>query len=167
MTSQPIKYTLLLLLTLSTAFAQEKSKDTKDKEAWDKLNKPTPHIIDPEDIFTPDQERFLEDAITDYQKHKGVEFIIISESNADKFKALNLKEQRKWESEKAEDNAVLLAISKDLHRMRIQNGNKIKEKVSDAETRLIIDAFCVPKFKNNDYYQGALDGMTEIINKMK
>jgi len=164
-----IRYTcLLFLLAFATAFAQKKTeKDAKDKEQWEKLIKPVPHILDNENIFSSEQVHQLEDIINNYKKNKGVEFIIITESTADKFGTLTVKEAYKWENEKAENKGILLAISKNLHRMRIQNGGKIKERLSDAETRLIIDAFCIPKFKNNDYYQGSVDGMAEIIRKLK
>lgn len=166
--SKNIKYAFLLfLLAFASAFAQEKTnKDAKDKEQWEKLIKPVSHIIDNENIFSSEQMHQLEDIIKNYKKNRGIQFVIITENNADKFGTLTVKEAYKWENEKAENNGILLAISKNLHRMRIQNGDKVKERLSDAETRLIIDAFCVPKFKNNDYYQGTIDGMAEIIRRL-
>ena len=160
---------LLLLFCATTAFSQSttKDKDAKNKELWESLNKPENYIIDQEDIYTPDQERFLDEIITDYRKRNGVEIVIIAVATAEKFDALTLHDSHRWANATAEDNGILLAISKSLHRMRIQNGNKVKEKISDAETRLIIDAFCIPKFKNNDYYQGTVDGIIEIVKKLK
>jgi uncharacterized protein len=160
--------TLLLILTFSAAFGQVKVKDkNKEQKIWDSLNKPTTLIRDIEDIYTPDQERFLLEIIEDYKKRNGIEIIIVSEANAAKFDALTLKGAYDWPSAVAEGNGILLSISKALHRMRIQNGDNIKGKLTDAETRLIIDAFCIPKFKNNDYYQGTLDGIIEIVKQLR
>jgi uncharacterized membrane protein YgcG len=167
MTTKNIQYTLIFLLVLTTAFAQQKKvdKDVQDKKLWESLNKPKSTIIDEEDVFTDDEERMLQDIMAGYKKMRGIEFVIVSVADAEKFKSLNLKDV--YLSENIESNGVMLAISKDKHRMRIQNGSNIKAKLSDAETRLIIDAFCVPKFQKDDYYQGALDGMIEIVNRSK
>lgn len=167
--TQSIKYTLLFLLMATTTFAQVKKqdKDSKDKKLWESLDKSGSNIIDEEDIFTEEQERMLFDIITGYKKTRGIQFIVVSVADAEKFKSLNLKDVSNPANENIVDNGVLLAISKDLHKMRIQNGNRVKAKLSDAETRLIIDAFCVPKFQKDDYYEGTLDGIIEIVRRSK
>jgi len=168
-----IQHTILfissLLISLNSGFAQEKKQDknSADEVVWKSLNKSASNIIDDEDIFTPEQELKLLEVINNYKKNRGIEFVIISISDLEKFKALGLSDVHKWENESAKATGVMLAISKGLHRMRIQNGDVVKIKVSDAATRLIIDAFCVPKFQKDDYYQGVLDGMAEIVRRAR
>ena len=47
--------------------------------------------------------------------------------------------------------------------MRIQNGYGIEKMISDAETKEVIDKFFVPSFKNGEYYEGTLIGLSKLI----
>ena len=68
---------------------------------------------------------------------------------------------------KGKDNGILIVISTDLRRIRIQNGYGIEAVISDAETKHIMDNFFIPRFREGKYFEGTLEGTIAIINRLK
>ena len=134
----------------------------------DTLLKPSGYVNDFEDLFTDEQERYLERLIADYEKQSTNEIVIVTLSpymaydvDFDKYALYLLN---KWGvGKKGKNNGILIAISEGLKRMRIQNGYGIEAVLSDQQTKQIIDQLFIPRFKRGDYYKGVLDGVTEIM----
>ena len=84
------------------------------------------------------------------------------------FEDYTLVMMRMWGvGKKDKNNGILIVISPDLRRMRIQNGHGIENILSDAETKFIVDNSFIPKFKEGKYFEGTRDGIIAIINKLK
>ena len=68
---------------------------------------------------------------------------------------------------KDKDNGIVIGISKSLRKMRISNGSGIEKLLSDEQTKLIIDTQFIPFFKQSDYYNGTLNGLEYLIDRLK
>lgn len=153
-------YLLLSFLTLLPAYSQ------------DNLLKPIGLVNDFEDIFTPEQEQALNALLREAQLPADAKIAVVTISKdstpKEEFEAFTLQLAKSWGIGDAnEDNGILIAVSGGHRRIRIQNGDGIVMRMSDAETKTIIDDVIIPKFKENDYYQGIVDGISQIVKHLK
>ena len=64
---------------------------------------------------------------------------------------------------KGKDNGLVFLVVVDDRKMAIQNGYGLEGRLTDYETKLIIDQYIIPQFKSGNYYQGIDDGTDQII----
>jgi uncharacterized protein len=62
------------------------------------------------------------------------------------------------------DNGLIILVAKEDRNMAIQNGYGLEEKLTDFETKLIIEDYILPRFKQDQYYEGINDGTDQIFN---
>jgi uncharacterized protein len=83
------------------------------------------------------------------------------------FDSLTLLLARKWvDRKKNEDNGILIGFSKEMRRIRIQNGVGIEKRISDSETKDILDSLILPQFKKGNYYEGIREGILALYRKL-
>ena len=75
--------------------------------------------------------------------------------------SIKIAEKNKIGTEK-DDNGVLLLVVKDDRKLRIEVGYGLEGFLTDAKSSYIIRNFITPEFKNNNYYSGIKNGLTEI-----
>ena len=153
---------LLVFLTQS-AFAQD---------ILNKFPKPTASVNDFDNIFTDEEEINLNDLIITYNKRANAEIVIITidekSTTSKDFEDLTLQIANKWGVGSAEkNNGILIGISNGLKMIRIQNGTGIETRMTDDETKQIIDSVIIPKFKEGQYYKGTREGVKAIVNHLK
>ncbi len=76
--------------------------------------------------------------------------------------SIKLAQMLKAGSEK-NDNGVLLLVSKDDKKLRIEVGYGLEGVLTDAKSANIIRSIITPEFKNNNYTEGIKAGTEEII----
>jgi len=174
---------LILLLNNLHAFSQEMNQHTIDSlkiegvENFQKLYwlNPIKHygwVTDYEKLYSKDEIKILNDLIDKFEKETSAEIAIdtldsLRATNAN-FDDLSLRIAQKWGIGKSgKDNGIVIAISKHYRKIRIQNGNGIEQVISDDETKFIIDNYFIPKFKNENYYSGTLNGIMELMKKLR
>lgn len=126
-------------------------------------------IIDNENIFTSIEIQQL-DSIVTHCWDKGIAEIAIvtlddrhtNKENFDSYVFNNLTSYALGEYGK--NNGIVIAISKKLRQMRIENGYGIEQVLSNAATKKIIDEQFIPKFKDGKYFEGTLNGLHTIIS---
>ncbi len=73
----------------------------------------------------------------------------------------------RWKpGQEGKDNGVLLAIFLDDRALRIEAGYELEGKLTDAQSKLIIENSIAPSFKQGDYYAGIQKGIHAIIQKV-
>ena len=153
----------ILLFFAFSGFAQ-----STEKPFWEAFPKPDKWVNDYEDIYNDTQEIALIEMVTAYEKKTGVSIIVVTLNSPKGLDQITVDIATQWLApKKVADNSILIAISKGMHRMRIQNGNKIKEIISDAETKDIINNVFVPEFQKNNYYEATSNGIMEISKQLK
>lgn len=123
-------------------------------------------------LFTDDENKALDSLVSAFERTTTVEISVATVDSAmvkDKdFEDYTLVMLRTWGvGKKDKNNGILIVISPDLRRMRIQNGYGIENILSDAETKYIVDNSFIPKFKEGKYFEGTRNGIIAIINKLK
>ena len=69
--------------------------------------------------------------------------------------------------QKNKNNGIMIGVSASLRRIRISNGYGIEAKLSDNETKKIIDEIVLPEFKERNYYTGLKKGLAAIMIKVR
>ena len=88
-------------------------------------------------------------------------------SNDENFDSLVIAIHNFWGiGKKNKDNGILIGISTANRKIRISNGYGIEDKLSDEETKAIIDSIVVPAFKKGDYFEGVKNAIEEIMQKI-
>lgn len=75
---------------------------------------------------------------------------------------------KKWGvGQKDKNNGVMIAFSTALRRIRIQNGYGIESKMTNEETKKIIDNIMLPEFKSENYFEGLKKGLVAIMSEIR
>lgn len=128
-------------------------------------------VNDFEDVLTENQEEELTEMMLNYEKVTSNEIAFVSVSslgpyeNIDDF-ALKLA-QKNGLGKLQKNNGIIIVLSKTLRVFRIQNGEGIGDKLTDAETGLIIEETIIPNFKSGKYFEGIRDGIIRIKKELE
>jgi len=132
---------------------------------------PKNYVSDYENIFTEEQETWLNHLIDSFEKRSTNEIAVVSFDTVmvtkQNFDALTLKLANAWGIGKEDkNNGVLIGICSGYKKMRIQNGKGIEKILSEAETKLIVDSSFLPRFKEGNYFEGTVNGINHLIQKL-
>lgn len=173
---------IIVFLAFTNVWSQEKTENidslrTKNIELFRNLfwNHPPRYqkwVNDYENLYTTGQEAELTTLIDNFEKETSFEIAIVTidtiRVEEDKFEDLSLHIAKTWGvGKRFKDNGVLIAISKGYKRMRIQNGNGTEKIFTNEETQLVIDNYFIPYFKKEEYFNGTLSGLKEIMRILK
>jgi len=173
-----LKQTLLIIALLFAGFigsAQSAGPDTSDIG-----NRYTTGIIpqrlglinDFDGLFSVSERTKLDSLVSAFEIETTAEVGVVTlPANYidDKgFESYTLTLFRRWGMGKAiKNNGVLLCISPSLRRIRIQNGYGIEARMTDQQTKDILDRAIVPRFKEGNYFEGVYDGVLSIIEHLR
>lgn len=167
----------VLFISLNiTANAQLASSSSSETISNDKTDSPYPESVgrvnDFENILTKKQEHSLTRLINSFEKETTIEIAILtldpSLTSLENFDAYSLSVMNYWGVGKKEtNNGILIAVSAEMRRIRINNGYGIEKVLSDEQTKVIINNFCIPHFKKNEYFEGIKAGLEQLIEHLK
>ncbi len=134
--------------------------------------KPLGWISDYEHIFSDSQISELDSIISDFEKETANEIAIVtiesSWTTKEIFDSLTLAIANNWGiGKKDKNNGILIGISTGLRKIRINNGYGIEAKLTDAETKKIIDDIILPEFKKGNYFEGTKNGILALMQKVR
>lgn len=163
---------ILLLTTSCGAFKKSQSdKTTGAKTESSIFPKPTGYVSDFENILTDAEERVLTTLIKELESQTTDQISIVTLTGLEPYDNIDdysMDLANYWGvGQKDENNGILIAICKELRKIRIQNGYGIEKRLSDAETKKIIDEVMIPEFKNDKYFEGLKKGVEAIIQELK
>jgi uncharacterized protein len=159
---------LSILLFLTFVITTELLSQDRKK---DKLPQAVGFVNDFEDIFSTGQENFLDSMIRAYEKGTTIQIALITVDTSmisrNDFDKYILQIANAWGvGQKEKNNGIVIGISKGFRTMSIQNGYGIANILSDSETKKIIDTAFIPLFKNGEYFEGVINGLKVIMNKL-
>ncbi len=134
--------------------------------------KPLGWTSDFEHIFSSDQINELDSIISKFEKETTNEIAIVtidsSWTTKETFDSLILKVGNDWGIGKKDiNNGIVIGISTGLRRIRISNGYGIEAKLTDAETKKILEDLIIPEFKKGNYFEGTKNGLLALIQKVR
>ncbi len=129
-------------------------------------------INDYEHIFSDDQISDLDSIISEFDKETKNEIAIVtidsSWTTKESFDSFTLAIAENWGvGKKVKNNGILIGISTGLRMIRINNGYGIEAKLTDAETKKIIDDIILPEFKKGNYFEGTKNGLLALMQKIR
>jgi uncharacterized protein len=138
----------------------------------DTIPRPIGYINDFEHIFTPAQIDTLDNLLHDYEQRTTIEIAVLTADSSltmsGNFDFFTLKTMSAWRIGKKEsDNGMLIGISRSFRKIRIQNGSGIEKVLPNADTKKIIDESFIPFFKKGQYYEGLLNGLKTLMQRLE
>ncbi len=159
---------LFLFFLLQTVLACSQTNDSTEQ-----LNYPESKgwINDYENLFSYDEARILDSVISDFESKTSNEIAIITVDSTilknEEFNAFAFNIANYWGvGKKDKNNGILICISVQQRKIRIENGLGIEKRLTNDMTKKIIDETILPNFKHGEYFQGALQGLKSIIKTL-
>lgn len=172
-TNFTISILTVFLMTTSCGLLKKSQTDNpvSTKTESSKFPEPVGYINAFENILTDQEERELTAIIKEHESKSGDQISIVTLTSLEPYDNIDdysLDLANYWGvGQKEKDNGILIALGKGLRKIRIQNGYGIEKRLTDIETKKIIDEVMIPDFKNDNYFEGLKKGVEAIIEELK
>ncbi len=138
----------------------------------DTIPRPVGLVNDFEHLFTQQQIDQLDDLIHAFEQRTTIEIGVITVDSsltmAGNFDFFTQKTMDAWLiGKKDKNNGILIGISKQFRKIRIQKGAGIEKELSNADTKRLIDEAFLPFFKKGEYYEGLLNGLKTLMQRLE
>ena len=156
------KYFTILLLVLG-CFISETVSAQYDIPEKPKLET---SVYDYINLLTPSQKSSLENKLIRYADSTSTQIvcIIIGSTKGEDITMLGAKWGQKWGiGQKGEDNGIVITLAKDDRKVDINTGYGIEYRITDMNSKRIIERIMIPEFKNDNYYAGLDKGSDAIF----
>jgi len=158
--------------TIEKDSLKNKSIELFRKVFWDNLPKPVSWTNDYENLYSDAEQTKLDSIITEFERDTTFEIGIVTidtlKTSKENFEKLSLHIAQTWGiGKRGKDNGILIAISKVYRKIRIEHGNGIEKIITEDDMKAIIDNYFIPAFKKEEYFNGTLNGLIEIIKLLK
>lgn len=151
-----------------TSPSQVTSESAKGKVVFPKA---IGYVNDFENLLSVEEEELLSKIVKEHEAKYGDQIVIVTLTSIAPYENINdysLDLANAWGvGQKDKNNGVLIALSKELRAIRIQNGMGIEKRLTDAETAAIIDTHMIPAFKEDKYFLGLKNGVKAILIELK
>lgn len=165
---------LIIIIILSSCGSVKKPYQESTfsiKTGFTNFPLPSGYINDFENILTASEEKKLAKLIRAQQARTQDQIVVVTVASIEPFEQLDDYARGLiyyWGvGEKVDRKGILIALGKDLRRVRIENGAGIVKRLTDAETQQIIDEIIIPEFKEEQFFQGLKNGLRAIFEELK
>ncbi|MEL4456546.1 TPM domain-containing protein [Lutimonas vermicola] len=165
-------FVILILIFVSCISTKAEAQTEKQKYeiTLSEFPKQIGFVNDFENIFTEEQKDQLTKFLTYYKETSFREIAVITidsipeNTDFDKY-AMGMSDN--WNVGKNSDgNGLTIVLSKSLRKVRISTTGITKNLyLSDEFCQKVIDENMIPEFKNENFYDGVLLGLNELIRK--
>ncbi len=117
-------------------------------------------------MLSPATVQQLEFLLTSFEEKESTQIALltINSLQGENLEAFSLKVVEKWQLGRADlDNGALLLIAKNDRKIRIEVGYGLEGGLTDLTAGRIIRNDITPQFKNGNFDQGVIDGITAMI----
>jgi uncharacterized protein len=148
---------LLLFLTLMLQAAASVARDIPSLSA---------RVNDYAAMLSPATRQQLESVLAALEKEESTQLAVltIDSLQGENLEEFSLKVVEKWRlGQKGLDNGALLLIAKNDRKLRIEVGYGLEGVLTDLTSGRIIRDIITPQFKNGNFDQGVIDGVSAMI----
>jgi uncharacterized protein len=144
---------------------------TYRQNLWDTLPAAIGWVNDFEDLFTEEQEHYLEKMLAHFEKSTSIEISIVTlDSNMvalNKFNDFSYRLMKIWGVGKiSKSNGILICICKDYKKVCVTTDFGIDRFMTDAEKHKVISRDFIPYFAKNEYYDGTSSGLNAMLARI-
>jgi uncharacterized protein len=166
-----LSLTWLAIGLLSASCSTASNDNSRIPKKISGFPQPTGYVNDFDFLLTKEEEAQLTDIIKKHEQETTDQIAIVTLDTFDtyeKFEKYTLDLANYWGvGQKGKNNGILIGVSQKSRWIRIQNGYGIEKRLSDEETKRIIDDEILPEFKSENYYEGLRKGLLAIIAELK
>ncbi len=122
-------------------------------------------VIDQTKTLTPEQLRMLDQKLREIEARKGSQVVVlmVSTTKPEEIEQFAIRVADKWKiGRKKVDDGVIVLIAKNDRTVRIEAGYGLEGALTDALSKRIIDGTMIPRFKQQDFYDGISAGVDRI-----
>ena len=126
-------------------------------------------IMDMANIMDSSDEYALNQKLTNLSNETGIQVavLIISSLEGEAIESYSMRVAENWKlGQKGQDNGVLLLVSIGDRELRIETGYGVEGDLTDTKCGLIIRNVITPYFKEGDYSEGIVKGVTAIVENV-
>jgi uncharacterized protein len=128
----------------------------------------TGHVNDYADLLGPEAEARVESELAGLEDETGAQVVILTEPSLEggSLEEFTIRVAETWKLGRAEqDDGVLIFVSRDDRKIRIEVGYGLEGAIPDAYAKRIIDEQMVPSFRAGDY-EGGLAAAAAAVAKL-
>ena len=133
--------------------------------AYASPGQPTGFMNDFANMLKETERQQLETKLAGFEKNTGNEIAVATIPNlgGDTIENFAAELFKEWGiGKKGKDNGILLLVSRDDHKVRIEVGYGLEGSLTDAQSSWILKNIVVPAFQDNNFY-GGIDGAVDKI----
>jgi uncharacterized protein len=130
----------------------------------------TARVTDLTGTLTTEQRNALEERLQAFEAQKGsqIAILIVPTTHPEEIEQYSIRVVEQWKlGRKSVDDGVLLLIAKDDHKLRIEVGYGLEGVLPDVIAKRIIADDITPHFKQGDFYDGIVAGITRVIGVLQ
>lgn len=126
----------------------------------------TGRVVDTADLLDPGMEAALTDKLAAFEAQSSDQVVVATVPDLQGYDIADYANRlaRQWAiGQKDEDNGVLLLVSRDDRKVRIEVGYGLEGTLTDALSTLVIQNDILPAFRSGDYPAGIAKGVDGIL----
>jgi uncharacterized protein len=130
----------------------------------------TGRVDDTANLISPEQRQRIEAQLAQFEKQTGDQVAVLTVDSLDgeAIEDYANKVARAWAlGQKGKNNGVLLLVSKNDRKMRIEVGYGLEPELTDLQTSLIQNQVIIPHFKQGDFGGGIEAGVDAILTTLQ
>lgn len=167
-----IMIAVVVLLCVNTTNAQIKPlADTAVVIFNDTFPKPVGYINDYDSLLTKAEIEDLAEIVINHQRKRGDQIVVATITSIYPYQNLydySLSLANHWGvGSKETNNGITIVFYRAGKEMRIQNGDGVMLRLTNAETQRIMDEVMIPHFRTGQYYTGIRAGLVEMIKELE
>lgn len=127
------------------------------------------YVNDYAEILNEDTEKYIMNNSINLNNKTGAQIVVVTVNNLDgaSIEDYSLEVARKFEiGDKEKNNGILLIVSKEDRKVRIEVGYGLEGLINDAKAGRLLDNYVIPYLKNNDWDNGIINGYKAIYKEL-
>jgi len=123
-------------------------------------------VVDRAELLDAPTEARLTQMLAAHEQAAGEQVVVVTvpDLQGRSIEEFGVELGRRWGiGQKGKDNGALLIVARDERRVRIEVGYGLEERLTDAQSSLIINNIVMPAFKQSDFARGINEGATAMI----
>lgn len=157
-----MKRTLIFIFILSLSIFACNDKNRSQRTIW---------VFDQENVLTDDQEKVLNEIITNFEKKTTNEIAIVTTNNIGEHEKMILYAmefgKRHGIGKKHKNNGLVIVFSATLKETFIAPGLSTENILKDEICKRIVDKQMIPEFREGNNFEGLKNGLEECIRIWK
>lgn len=126
----------------------------------------TGRAVDEAGILSPQAQDRLTQMLAQHERQTGNQVVVVTLKSLQGYGIEDFGYQlgRHWGiGQKGHDNGALLIVAPSEHRVRIEVGYGLEGRLTDAQSKLIVENVILPEFRKGDFDAGAIDGTATLL----